>query len=126
MLVEKQIEFLRMLPDRRARDVHALHYLYAPGYGYHCLDVNLRDPDVNALNAKVVEYFASLPTREEVVANPAPERFWRLMAAKSGPDSTSIKLVHHIFTLRLKNTKTKRTGVSQINLTEREAKEYYA
>lgn len=125
MLPEKQEGFLNRLLARRAGDVHALHYLHAPGYGYHCLDLDLRESDPATLNARVDAYFRSV-TRDTILATPAPERFWRLMASKSGPDSTSVKRLDWIYNLRLPNTNRPRTAICVLNLNPQEAAGFYS
>lgn len=124
MLPEKQAEFLEQLTFRMARDVHALHYLYSQDYGYHCLDLDLRDSSVIGLNGKVEQYFQA--AEKNVVLPAAPERFWKLMSEKAGPSNSMVKKADHIFPLRLKNTAARRTAVLQLNLEREEARRVYA
>lgn len=124
MLPEKQAEFLDQLAFRMARDVHALHYLYSEDYGYHCLDIDLQDFNVSGLNSRVEEYFRAVA--KDRILPAAPEKFWKLMSAKSGKPDSMVKKADHIFPLRLQNTAARRTAVLQLNLTREEARQVYA
>src|SRR5262245_29578223 len=118
MLPEKQAEFLSMLPTRQAGDVHALHYLKVPGRGYHCLDLDLHAESEEDLNAKVTAYFAAASI--DTVLPAAPERFWHLMASKSGPLDSFVKKADRIFPLRLQHARTPRTAVILLKQTEQD------